>query len=171
MIGDGSGHFSPASSIDTGSEGGSLAHIAVGDFNRDGKADVAYTKGRSKIYLALGDGIGGLGTPIEFDNGASDQTGGNLGIVSADFSNDSKPDLAVADASRGASVLRNSCTTPPAISGRVTDSRTTGGLSGVTMSLGGAQSATTQTDGSGNSNRQLCRHANNCAVLTQYLSH
>jgi hypothetical protein len=60
------------------------------------------------------------------------------------------PDVAVADYSHGGEVLRNSCASSPSISGRIIDSRTTSGLAGATVTLSGAQSATTQTDAGGN---------------------
>jgi uncharacterized repeat protein (TIGR01451 family) len=146
LTGDGAGHFVTRSSFE--SSGG--PNLTVADFNNDGKADVGFVTGGSKATVVLGNGIGGFGNSIVVDTGASDSTGGNFGIAAADFNGDHKQDLAVADYSRGASVLRNNCAGAPAISGRVTDSRTTGGLAGVTMTLSGAQSATTQSDAGGN---------------------
>jgi uncharacterized repeat protein (TIGR01451 family) len=147
LTGNGAGVFTLKSSFVAGQ--GGLPNLAVADFNRDGKPDVAFTMGGSKVTVLLGDGLGGLGNAILIDTGASDSTGGNFGAAAADFDGDSKPDIAVADYSRGASVLRNNCAASPTISGRVTDS-TTGGVSGVTVTLSGAQNATTQTDQGGN---------------------
>ena len=145
LKGDGTGRFVTKSLFAIGNS----PNLTVADFNRDGKLDVAFTNGGSKVTVLLGDGLGGLGNAISIDTGASDVTG-NFGLDNADFNGDKLPDVAVADASRGASVLRNSCAALPSISGRVTDSRTTTGLAGATVTLSGAQSATTQTDGSGN---------------------
>lgn len=147
LTGDGAGHFSIASSVDAGH---GLANVVAGDFNADGKTDVAYVTGGSKVTVVPGNGAGGFGTPLPIDTGASDCCGGNYGIGVGDFDGNSKPDLALGDYIRGASVLLNKCSAPPSISGRITDSRNNGGLTGATVTLSGAQSATTQTDGSGN---------------------
>jgi len=147
LKGEGDGHFTPLASFATGS--GSLPNVSASDFNNDAKPDVAFVKGGSKVTVLLGDGLGGLGSPLEIDTGASDSTGGNFGVTSGDFDGDSRQDIALADYTRGASVLRNNCGASPSISGRVTDSNTLG-LAGVTISLSAAQTRTVTTDGGGN---------------------
>jgi uncharacterized repeat protein (TIGR01451 family) len=145
MAGDGAGHFT----VKTRFSGASASQLTVADLNADGKADVAFTRGGSKVTIAFGDGSGGLANPIDIDTGASDETGGNFGVTTADLAGDAKPDIAVADYTRGASVLRNNCAAAASISGHVTDSRS-GGKAGMTLTLSGAQSASTQTDSGGN---------------------
>lgn len=147
LKGDGSGHFVALSSYDSG--GGSLPNVTVADFNNDAKPDIAFVKGGSKVTVLPGDGLGGLGTAIEVDTGASDSTGGNFGVTAGDFDGDFRRDIAVADYSRGVSVARNTCASGPSISGGVTDSNTRG-LPGVVMTLSGAQTRTVTTDGGGN---------------------
>ncbi len=107
LTGDGTGLFTLKSSFVVGQ--GSIPNPTVADFNRDGKPDVAFVNGGSKVTVLFGDGLGGLGNAIPIDTGASDVTGGNFGITSADFNGDGRPDMGVADYSRGASVLLNSC--------------------------------------------------------------
>lgn len=148
LIGDGNGHFTTKSSFDTGS--GSTPSIAVSDFNNDGKPDIAFTKGESKVTIVLGDGVGGLRASIPVDTGTNEIGGRDIGVAAADFNGDGKTDIAVADYSLGAQALRNNCAAAPSISGRITESRNTRGLAGVTVTLSGAQAATTQTDDSGN---------------------
>jgi hypothetical protein len=146
--GDGAGHFTLKSSAVIAPTGS--INFAISDFNRDGKSDVVVTKGSNIVTIILGDGAGGFGSSTTVDTGATQGDTNNLGVGTADFNGDGVPDIALADYSRGANILRNGCAASPSISGRITDSRTTGGLAGATVTLSGARSATTQTDGSGN---------------------
>lgn len=146
LMGDGNGHFTSKSSITTGN----VANITAADFNADGKMDVAYAKGEPKVVVVLGDGGGSLGSPLEIDTGGNINFSGNFGLASADFSGDVNTDLAATDYNLGVSVLRNTCAAAPYISGRITDSRTTGGLNDVTISLTGAHDIVTHADSGGN---------------------
>ena len=88
----------PASFAETASTatvGNQSQSLTVGDWNHDGKLDVAVTNWvTNDVSILLGDGSGGFtaaaGSPI----GVS---AGPLSIVTADFNGDGKPDLAVAD--------------------------------------------------------------------------
>jgi uncharacterized repeat protein (TIGR01451 family) len=145
MIGDGAGGFTFRSRVDDTQ----ASSLAVADFDRDAKLDVAVTQTGRKLLLFKGDGAGGLGNPTPLSTGPETPFRGVGGVVAADFNRDGKPDLAVSDYTVGASVLTNRCAAP-SISGRVIDANSSLGLAGVTISVTGTQSATTQTDAGGN---------------------
>jgi len=66
--------------------------VAVGEFNGDGKLDLAVTNQSSNnISILLGDGFGGFGPPSNFPVPAEPRA-----IAAADFNKDGKTDLAVA---------------------------------------------------------------------------
>ncbi|MCM3874319.1 MAG: SBBP repeat-containing protein [Pyrinomonadaceae bacterium] len=147
MSGDGLGHFVTKSTYSVSNSG----LMTTGDFNSDGKADVAFSSDSTKVIVLLGDGIGGFASSIVTDTGGQSQFPGNGGLVAADFNGDLRPDLAVANYTLGAHVLRNNCAAAPAISGRITDSRNTGSLEGVAITIGSGQViANTHTDSGGN---------------------
>ena len=148
LTGDGAGHFTSTAIFNPGTT--SIGSATADDFNRDGKTDIAVTRGDTKVIYIPGDGIGGLGAPLEVSTPGNDQFPGSFGIASADFDGDTKPDIAVASATEGAFALRNACATGPAIFGRVTDSRNTSGIPGVTLTLTGTTTGSTQTDSQGN---------------------
>jgi hypothetical protein len=68
MSGDGAGHFSKKSTFFQ-SQG--TASLTAGDFNSDGKADVAYTTGSTQVTIVYGDGIGGLGNQTDVNTGGN----------------------------------------------------------------------------------------------------
>lgn len=71
--------------------GQSLSAIVAGDFNGDGKLDLAVTDAvGNNIYVILGNGDGTFQTPISFATGNAPNA-----IVAGDFNNDGKLDLAV----------------------------------------------------------------------------
>jgi len=146
MSGDGAGHFTKISSVNENQ----IAGLTVADFNNDAKLDVAFTSGTEQVTLLLGNGLGGFGAPIQIDTIGSGQFAGNQRLVAGDFDGNARPDIAVANYTAGGFVLKNNCAAGPTISGRITDSRNTRSLGGVTVTLSGGQSATTQTDGGGN---------------------
>ncbi|MCU1343399.1 MAG: hypothetical protein JWN92_2822 [Candidatus Acidoferrum typicum] len=75
--------------------GSGPAGIAVGDFNRDGKQDLAVTDqtaSTNTVSILLGNGDGTLGAHTDFPGGS-----GPVGIVAANLTGGVAPDLAVAD--------------------------------------------------------------------------
>jgi hypothetical protein len=93
LLGDGSGHFSLHASVKVGS-----APIAItsGDFNGDGKVDLAVANdnggGPDSVWVLLGDGTGNFGTPSKYLCGS-----GPYSVCSKDFNGDGFDDLAVAN--------------------------------------------------------------------------
>jgi hypothetical protein len=88
LLGKGDGTFQTARPLSTGSYGNVLA---VGDFNGDGKLDIATTSSAS-VYILLGHGDGTFGEPTQFQAG-----NGVVGIVVGDFDGDGRLDIATAN--------------------------------------------------------------------------
>ena len=87
LFGDGTGHFDVPREFNLGDFSSSLYAVA-GDFNEDGKLDVA----TSYMTVSLGDGAGGLQTARSF------RVGDEPALVAAgDFNEDGKRDLVVAN--------------------------------------------------------------------------
>ena len=82
---NGSGGFTTADTI-TSTAGG--VDMAVGDFNNNGTVDVAVAVG-SGVSILLGNGQGAFSAPAFFQASANK-------IITADFNNDGKLDLAIA---------------------------------------------------------------------------
>ncbi len=98
LLGNGDGTFQGARTREYPA-GDGPAGLATGDFNGDGKHDLAVIDSLdNQISILLGNGDGSLQQPIHYGTGALPR-----GILSADFNGDGKPDLAVAVA--GTSVL------------------------------------------------------------------
>ena len=73
------------------------ASIAVGDFNGDGKSDLAVVNQDSgNVSILLGNGDGTFGTAVNYNAGF-----GPDAVVIGDFNGDGKSDLAVANAGSG----------------------------------------------------------------------
>ena len=90
LLGDGTGNFTLASSPATGSWPDS---VAVGDFNGDGKLDLAVANyGSNTVSILLGDGTGNFTL-------ASSPAAGSYptSVAVGDFNGDGKLDLAVAN--------------------------------------------------------------------------
>jgi hypothetical protein len=89
LLGNSDGSFQPATFFSTGGFGPFA--VAMADFNRDGKKDVAVTTA-SGVSVLLGDGKGNFGPATKFAAGSD-----TAEIVAADFNGDRKLDLAVAN--------------------------------------------------------------------------
>jgi FG-GAP-like repeat/Putative Ig domain/FG-GAP repeat len=91
-LGNGDGTFTLASGSPT-SLGQDLYAIVAGDFNGDGKLDLAVTDyGGNEVFILLGNGDGTFQSPMTIPVGSEP-----ISIVAGDFNNDGKLDLAVAN--------------------------------------------------------------------------
>jgi hypothetical protein len=102
LLGNGNGGFKPAhgSPIAVGQQPWS---VAVGDFNHDGRPDLATANQQSgDVSVLLGSGAGRF-TPAPGSPFAA--SGGSRWLVVGDFDKDGKPDLAVANRSGGVLIL------------------------------------------------------------------
>jgi FG-GAP-like repeat/FG-GAP repeat len=94
LLGNGDGTFQPAVSYPAGANPGA---IAVGDFNKDGKQDLAVVDaGSTEVSVLLGNGDGTFQAPVSYFSG-----GGPLALAVGDFNNDGKQDLAVGNTADG----------------------------------------------------------------------
>lgn len=92
-IGNGDGTFTevPGPSL-TG-----MNSVAVGDFNKDGKLDVAAVGiNQTNVFVFLGNGDGSFAAPTTYAVGAMSTSPPNHNVLTGDFSGDGKLDLAVA---------------------------------------------------------------------------
>jgi hypothetical protein len=95
----------------------------IGDFNGDGKPDLAMENGHSNdVSILLGDGTGAFGAATNFAVGSDP-----VSVAVGDLNGDAKPDLAVANvSSNNVSILLNttpfapSDTTAPVVTGMLT---------------------------------------------------
>jgi len=112
LLNNSDGTFATPVAFATGGGGYHFESLAVADFNGDGFADVAgveYDNNRLRIYLGdggdgidRGDGLGGLNFTefASYNVGAISQPGNHF-VKHADFDNDGKQDLAIANSSLG----------------------------------------------------------------------
>lgn len=102
LLGNGTGGFveTPGSPFSLGSVLNPFTHgvwpfcVAVGDFNRDGKPDLAIANTNNNVTVLLGNGIGGFAEAPDspFRVGSLPKW-----VVAADFNADGRPDLATAN--------------------------------------------------------------------------
>ena len=70
--------------------------VAVGDFNGDGKPDLAVANsGSNNVSVLLGNGDGTFQAPVNYTAGSR-----SASVAVADFNGDGKPDLVVANYGR-----------------------------------------------------------------------
>jgi hypothetical protein len=92
FLGDGKGSL--GSHVDSGVDADFPTGVAVGDFNGDGKLDLAVTNLNSgNVSVMLGNGDGSFGDASHFKVGNRPTS-----VAVGDFNNDGKPDLAVTNA-------------------------------------------------------------------------
>ena len=90
-MGNGNGTFQTAQNFDTG--GMLSAAVVVGDFNRDGKLDLAVaSESSASVSVLMGNGDGTFQTARNFAVGGSP-----VSLAVGDFNGDSKLDLATAN--------------------------------------------------------------------------
>jgi FG-GAP-like repeat len=97
-LGNGDGTFSPATPSDYALSEAYASSVAVGDFNRDGAADIATgtypSSTAGELWILTGNGDGTFESPADYEVNTNIES-----IAVARFEGDRKPDLAIAPTS------------------------------------------------------------------------
>jgi hypothetical protein len=93
-----SGHVTLASTI--GITAGNITGVAAGDFNEDGKLDLAVATSNGEVTILLGNGSGSYTAQTPFSAGSSAQ-----GIAAADLNSDGHWDLVVTNPTAGTATV------------------------------------------------------------------
>ena len=109
LRGDGNRGFAPAASFATGDS--APAHVAIGDLDRDGFADlVAARRATASIAVLRGDGVGAFGAPEVFAVGLTPNC-----VLIEDLDRDGRLDLTISNFGQGTiTVLMNRTATTAA---------------------------------------------------------
>lgn len=101
LLGNGDGTFQPQ--VEYSSAQGPNS-VGIGDFNRDGKLDLAVAAGNggggTQVSVLLGNGDGTFGSPVNYSTGLNPDA-----VVAADFNKDGILDLAVLNNIGSVSIL------------------------------------------------------------------
>lgn len=92
LLGNGDGTFQAPANYASGTGNDVASSLVIGDFNGDGKLDIA-SCGGSKVSVFLGNGDGTFQTHVDYGEGGSDAGW----LTTADFNGDGKLDLAVSN--------------------------------------------------------------------------
>src|SRR6185369_15140531 len=108
LLGNGDGTFGAANNFGSFGPEDSPVSVAAGDFNGDGKQDVAMADSvLQKVVIWLGDGAGNLSTATNLFNGNNPAA-----VAVGDFDGDGMQDVAVGNARTYLSIfLRRCCPT------------------------------------------------------------
>ena len=102
LLGNGDGTFQKTTYVVAEPAGG-LGDVVTGDFNGDGRLDIAFAEGSSNVYILLSHGDGTFQAPEVFQVGNADDW--VVDLVAGDFHGDGRLDLAYSLSNGGIGVL------------------------------------------------------------------